>query len=329
MSLEQVLKKIGRGEVAPAYYLYGGEDYLKREAAKRIVDALLPSNLRALNLEIVIGGEATGEAIVSKADTFPILAARRVILIKEADGLSSADRSTLISYLENPSPTACLVFLAEKIDQRTRFWEALQKRGLLLCFSRLAGRELRRWLEARARERGRRLQPEATELLLELVGPDLYALEGELEKVCLFLPEGETIGVESLAPLVGESRMKSIFELAEAVGRREVDVALRHLSRLLEEGEEVLKVIGMLARQLRLIRKAQDLKGSGRKAPEMAQVLGVYPGQIQSLLGQAESFPPDKLKEGLCRLLQADRDLKSGRGKPRLILDFLVMDLCR
>lgn len=329
MDINRVLKRIGRGEVAPAYYLFGEDDYLKREAVERIIEVLLPSELRAFNLEVVTAGEVKGETIISKAAILPFLAPRRVIMIKDADALDPSDHSHLASYLKNPYPTACLLFLAGKINQRTPFGEALQKMGLLFPFPRLTGREVRKWLLGKAGSYGRRLSPDVADLLVELVGSDLYALEGELEKLCLFVPEGEEINVESLALLVGESRMRSIFELVDAVGRQDGDTALKCLGRLLEEGEEAPRIIGMLARQIRLIWRTQIHMERNKSLPEMAQALGLYPGQLQALMAQSSSFPRKKVRAGLPRLLQADRDLKKGRLKPRFLLEFLVMDLCR
>lgn len=323
----QVLRDIRRGRVAPAYYLYG-EELLVEEALEALLGALVPAEGREFNLEILRGNEGILGVILQAARIPPIFSPRRVIFVKEADQLGLASFQELASYVENPVPTTTLILVGKKPDSRTRLFKVLEQRGGLLSFEAPRRDSLKEWLKKLALKLGKTLTPEALDLLLELVGEDLRSLHNELEKVCLFVGDGMFIQRGHVEALVGEQRSLSVFQLVEAVSRGQVETSLRCLSRLLETGEDPMAILAMLARQFRLLLKAKELQRRGATVHELQDSLGVYPRYLGGLLQQAQTFPPVRLQAGLGRLLQADSELKGG-GDKRLILERLVVDLCK
>ncbi|MBI3988133.1 MAG: DNA polymerase III subunit delta [candidate division NC10 bacterium] len=323
----QMLQDIRRGRVASAYYLYG-EELLVEEALNTLLETLVPAEGREFNLEMIQGGEGAVEAILGAAKIPPIFSPRRVIFVKDADQLGPTSFQELALYLENPMPTTTLILVGKKPDARTRFVKILERKGRLLLFEAPRREALKGWLRERASNLGKTLAEEALDLLIELVGEELRPLRNELEKVCLFAGEGTIIQRGHVEILVGEQRTLSVFQLVEAVGQRDVELSLRCLLHLLEAGEEPPAILGMLARQVRLLLKAQELQRRGSTLEELQRSLGIYPRYLGSLLQQAKTFPRIRLQTGLARLLQADGELKGG-GHGRLVLERLIVDLCR
>ncbi|MFN3476603.1 MAG: DNA polymerase III subunit delta, partial [Candidatus Methylomirabilales bacterium] len=324
----EVLKRIGRGEVAPVYYLYGEEDLLREEALKAFISTLIPAGGPAFDLESMSGETVSAEGILASLQTPPFLAPRRVVLIRDADRLEAAALQRLAAYLENPVESSCLVIEAKKLDRRTRFAQVLERKGVVLRFPPLRGEAVRRWLKERAERLGKRLTPDAMELLLTLLGEDLRALSNELDKVILFVGGRRDIEASDVEAVVGEQRARTVFELVEAVGGRRIEASLQCLSRLLETGEEPLAILGMLARQIRLLIKVQEMRRRGLGTEEIGKILGLPPRFVSGLLEQAASFPAPQLEKALLRLLQADSELKGGR-EGRTTLELLVVDLCK
>ncbi len=323
----EVLRDIRRGRVAPAYYLYG-EELLVAEALEALLEALVPAEGREFNLEVLHGNEGTLGVILQAVRIPPIFSPRRVIFVKEADQMGLASFQELASYVENPVPTTTLILAGKKPDMRTRLFKVLERRGGLLSFEAPKRDSLKEWLKKSASKLGKTLTPEASDLLLELVGEELQSLHNELEKVCLFIGDGTQIQREHVEALVDEQRSLSVFQLVEAVSGRQLEASFRCLSRLLEAGEDPMAILGMLARQIRLLLKVQELQRRRATVDELQDSLRVYPRYLGSLLQQAQAFPQVRLQASLGRLLQADRELKGG-GDKRLILERLVVDLCK
>ncbi len=322
-----------RGQAAPVYLLVGEEVLLREEFLSRLLGALLPSGMESLNLEILSGSEAAGADLITRCRTVPAFSARRVVLLKEADRLRTEGWEAVLAYLEAPSSTTCLICVADKLETADRRLQRIEQvwKGLRCAPPRNEDerqRRTQRWMRDRARQQGKSLTPEAEMLLLTLQGPDLLRLAQEVDKLCLFVGEGQQIDLEAVEALVGQGRVHGIFELTRAVGHRDLDGALSCLRRLLEGGEEPLAILGMLARQVRLLLRAKDLVDESRPPGEISRLLGVPRVFLSEILEGAKVSSVARLEQGLMRLLDLDRALKSsGRLQP-LYLELAVIDLC-
>jgi DNA polymerase-3 subunit delta len=322
-----------RGQVAPVYLLVGEEVLLRDEFLSRLLPALLPSGMVTLNLDVLSGREAAAADLITRCRTVPAFSPRRVVVVKEADHLRPEVWESLLTYLEAPASSTCLICVAEKLDSADRRLKRLEEVGKVLRFAaprteKERERRTQHWISERARQHGKSLAPEAQMLLLTLQGPDLLPLAQEVDKLCLFVGEREQIDLEAVEALVGHGRVRGIFELTRAVGRRDLEGALSCLRDLLDRGEEPLRILGMLARQVRLLLRAKELLAESRPPGEISRLLGVPRAFLSEILEGAKIASAARLEEGLIRLLDLDRALKSsGRGQS-LYLELGVIELC-
>jgi DNA polymerase-3 subunit delta len=324
-----VADQVRRGEIAPIYCLYGEEEFRREQALNQLLDALLAENMRDLNLDQIRPGEAGTPSILGSARTLPFLAPRRVILIRGVEELSREQQEDLLIYLNDPCPTSCLVLAARRLDLRTRLAAAIQKKGILLRFDRLEADSLKESLLAAAKERGVRLQPDAINLLMALVGDDFRQLLYNVEKVALFVGEREEIRANDVEALVGETRVRSIFQLTDAVSGKHLDMTLRCLTNLLESGEEPLAILGMLARQIRLLIRAKALQEQSVPIGRMTHELNLPPRVVVALTQQSASRSWRQLSGALQSISEADIAIKTGRAAAPIVLTGLVWNLCR
>ena len=314
---------------ALVYYLYGEDDYRREEALERLLDTLLPEGVRELNLDQVRVGERESGSLLASARTMPFLAARRVVLIRGADALSKQQEEELLSYLNDPSPTTCLILAAARLDLRTRLAGALQQKGIVRRFERLGADSMKDQLLEAARVRGKRLSPDAITLLVALAGDDLRQSIYGVEKAALFVGEREEITPQDIEALVGETRARSIFQLTDAVGVKNLEGALRCLGSLLAHGEEPLAILGMVARQIRLLARAKALRDLATPLGEMARTLALPPRVVESLAQQSTSRSWTQLAAAFRSLYRADLAIKTGGTETPAVLHRLVWDLCR
>lgn len=319
--------------MAPIYLLLGEEILLRQEFLSRLLKTLLPPGMEALNLDILWGHEASGADVAARCRIVPAFPPRRVVMVKDADRLRMEAWEAVLAYLESPSPATCLICIADKLDQRNPALQQIERIGRVLRFVTPRSEEERqrwcqRWIRERARQQGKSLSPEAELLLVNLQGPDLLRLGQEVDKLCLFVGEELEINLEAVEAVVGEGRVREVFELTRAVSRQDLEAALFCLRRLLEKGDDPLGILGMLARQLRLLLRAKELLVQSRPPAEISQLLGVPRRFVSDILEGARASSLPRLEQGLVRLLDLDRALKSwGRGQS-LYLELALIDLC-
>lgn len=325
-----VAEQVRRGEIALVYCLYGEDEYRREQVLNQLLDALLTEGERDLNLDQIRPGEAETQSIIGSARTLPFLGPRRVVLVRGVEELSRAQQEELLAYLNDPSPTSCLVLAGRSLDLRTRLAAAIQKKGMVLHFDRMKADSLKEALVAAAKERGARLQPDAISLLIDLVGDDLRQLMYAVEKLALFVGEGVEIRPQDIEAMVGETRVRSIFQLTDTVSGRDLDGALRCLTSLLDAGEEPLAILGMLARQIRLLFQAKALREQGTPVSKMTHDLGRLPPRVVAALAeQGASRSWRQLAGALQSISRADMAIKTGRTAAPMVLSGLVWSLCR
>jgi DNA polymerase-3 subunit delta len=329
-SERDVIAEVRRGEIAPIYYLFGKERFLVTRAVNAIREAVLEERTKAFNLDVIDCKEAAhpGERIVAAAHTLPMLAKRRLVLAKDADELEAEDFEALAAYAREPSPTTCVLMVAETADQRRKFFIDLKKRGAVVKYDPPYERQLRPWVDGEARRQGVSLEAGAAELLVQVIGADLAQLASALEQLSLYAGGRKRITVADVEEVVAETRQHSVFDLANAVGDGDARRALHQLGRMLAAKEAAVKILFMVTRHFRQLYSVRDLDRRGAGREEVAQALGIPPFFVEGLVKQSRRLKAGTLARTFEALYQADRALKGSRLGDELVLERLVLELC-
>jgi DNA polymerase-3 subunit delta len=326
-------RDLSAGNISPVYFLVGEEAFLKEEAAAAIRRSVLGAESEGTlwSLTVLEGGVATLAEILDAARTLPMLSARRLVLVKSAESMRESEADVLKEYLKDPAPTTCLVFAtgSGKPDFRKAAFRALQERACVVEFPALKGASIAKWIRDRVRERAAEIDPEAVALLEVHRGSDLFGMDQELSKVLDFLAPSRRITAEALGETLGTAVAGSIFEMAERVGAGEGIEAIRLLRGILAEGEEPVRLLFLIARQIRILVTGKSLVKQGRRGRDLAAALGIppYPTLLEKTQRLIDRFPEEAGAPSLRRILEADRALKGGGGKGPAILERLVIDL--
>ncbi|MGZ8397862.1 MAG: DNA polymerase III subunit delta, partial [Gemmatimonadales bacterium] len=215
-SVETLFRSLKKGDLAPVYYLYGPEDVLKDEAVKTILDRALDPTLRDFNFDQRSAAELDAEEVHALCNTLPMLADRRVVLLRDIEGWKrkTKGRAEFIRYLKRPSPETVVIMVqgsAEEADDKE-----LAAGAYTVRFDPLPPERARKWLSHQASRLGVTLEPEATEHLMRSVGSDLSALTSELAKLAS-LPADEPLTAEWVGDLVGVRHGETLWDWREAV----------------------------------------------------------------------------------------------------------------
>lgn len=330
-----LLKEIGQRRVPPLLLLHGPDPFLLEDALTLVGRALFPDpSLAGLDRELLDGEDAAVDAIVRAALTLPFMAPTRLVAVRRAQALSQKGSEPLVGYAKTPNPTTCLLLLADERlgadrDRRTDHWLLrLLPPAVVAEARRLTGAALIGWLKNRAAASHIELSEDAAQLLIQSVGDDLGALVGELEKAALYAsPSNPRVDLPEVRAVVGEHRLRFMWELTRALERRELGQALAVLEQLLAAGEEPLAILGAVTRELRLTWLAKEWAGQGKSAERIARSLRRPVYAAESLLSRATALSGEALSRGLGQCLETERRLKSG-GLPRPEITALLADLC-
>jgi DNA polymerase III subunit delta len=321
MRVQELFQELERGRILPLYYFYGPEKWLIEEALGKIKEKVLSPVCREFDSEVLDGEEQDAGKILGSLQTYPLRSSRRFVMIRRADFLWGKNPSPFIDYFAHLNPQTCAVFLGERADFRHSFFGALEKKGAVVSFAPLSEKEVMNWLSIRARRVGLTVTPQAILLLIDRVGTDLRELEGAVQKLALGQGAKREIGEEDILESTADIREESPFELPRAVGHMNLGKMVRLLQKNLEQGESPLLLLALITRQLRLLRKAQELRARGDSVKEVEKKLRIFPRIAKDFWEQVDRFPPSVFEKLWPITWRVDQNLKSSRLEKGLWLE--------
>jgi DNA polymerase III subunit delta len=328
MKPEDYNRAVEKGELGPLYLLYGDEPYLVERAVKKLLERAVDPSFRDFNLNIFYGNECKGDEVFSAAQTLPMFADRRVVLVKKGGDLSAAAMEILLSYLQDPCPQTCLVLQAEKVDGRKKFFAEFKKRGESVEFKRPYENQLGPYVRDEVRASGKKIDAAAADLLAYLVGSNLQELVSQIEKLCIYCGKKETIGVDDVKAIVSDTKVESVFEFTDALGSKDLSKALRMLTTLIQDGEAPLRILGAVARHYRQLWQVRELLDRRLSSGDIAKTAGINPYFLKKVTEQARNYEVSELKQIFERMLELDQAFKSG-GIEDALFERFVIQSCR
>lgn len=324
---EELERNLRRGDIHPAYLLIGPEEYLLRQGVFSLRSALVDRRTQDFNWDEFAGSKATAARIIGALRTLPAVSPRRGVLVTEAGELAPADQEQLVAYLNHPNPKSTLVLVAEELDRRTGFYRSLKEQAQVVEFPKLKGNALIAWAGDYIRKNGRSISSTTLNRLVDLAGSDLQTLTGEIEKLLLYAGQEKVIHPQAVEQLVQGSRQHGIFELTDALGRRDRRAALLSLGNLLESGEHPLMVLTMMARHFRQMLTAKEMIRSGHPPHEIGQAAQIPAFLLDNFLRQARSFDQRIAERIYRRLGDIDLKIKTSSANERTLLESLIYTL--
>ena len=324
-------RSLHNGE-APVYLIHGDEPFIARQALHWLRTRVLAGAIEDFNLDRFDGKDRPDpERIAQAARTLPMMADRRLVLVRNAEGLAGLGAKLLkplLSYIEQPDSSACLLLVAfTKIKKTTALYKRVAKHGVVFEASTPRERELPAWVRQRFELRRRAIQSDAAALLCEAVGRDLAGLDAAVERLCLFVPEG-TVERSHVEQTVSHTRTRTVWELVDAIADRDVSQALARAHLLIGQGEAPLKLLSLVVRQFRQLLIGRSAVQQGASTEAAAAAAGIPSFRARTFARQLDRYNLRELHAALDRLAQTDRALKGSKLPSTLIFESALLDLC-
>jgi DNA polymerase-3 subunit delta len=302
----------------------------------------------------------------SSGPVFALLDVDRPDARKEADALLAycrnrgmnlnarrgAEDQRLAEWLEQGLPEWDFILLtAVQVDRRTRLYKRLEETGAALYLGlerdrsgKLSQEDLLEFIIQRVRTAGKTLDPKARALILLRAGDDLRRLTQELDKLFLYVADRPSVRAEDVAAIFADHATDWIFDLTRSIGDRDAVAALTHLGRLIAQGEHPLKLLGTIAGEVRRLVSARqllenELRGCWHRGMTYGQfqqsvlkqgvpMLTRNPYADYMCFQRADKFSMGALRRYIDVISEADFRLKSSGGKPRLVMERLILNMC-
>lgn len=324
-SYSALLASLSRGDAGGVFFISGDEEYLKEEAANRIVEAFLDPATRDFNYDQLRGPDVTPESLASMLATPPMMAEHRVVVLREAQGLSQKAREAVEAIAGAPPAGLVLVIVASiPGGSRAKFYTTLQKLARSLDFGHIDPVDLPAWVMDRAGEaHGLEIEPAAARALAGAAAGQLGILESELEKLASYVGERRRVTAEDVRAVGGYIPTVDRWAWFDLVAERRFQEAIRQLPALLESGETgVGLVIGVASQLLRVGIAVAGGKDALEK--QLKPYQRWLAGRVQPM---ARRWTAAEVDLAMAELLRTDRLLKTASLTDRQALEELLLRL--
>ena len=328
-SFEDLQTALTSGNVAPLYFLYGEEGFLIDELQKLAV-ALVPEHERDFNLDVVFGPEAQAQAVLAQCAQFPMMAERRVVVVRGFEGLQ--DNALFKAYAERPNPTAAVFLCCNgKPNLSAHPYRALKQHAVAAEFQTLKGGALAGWVERRLRGAGVQTESGAAAMVADLSGPDLRTVSGEVDKLVTYVGSRQRLTRDDVVQAAGHTRDENVFELQKAVASgdraKALGIGLALMGQATNRRGEAIRMVALLSAYVQKVWKVTACRERGVPEGGMAGQVGVPPFALREYLAAERRLGP-RIPAAFGALLAADAELKGGSQRdPQAVLALLVRRL--
>lgn len=332
------------------YYIFHGEDEFSRsEQIKKMRAQIGDPQFADLNITYLDGRKLAISELTHACDAVPFLSDKRLVIVEgllarveprrkksEEEGEEEIEEETnpdlakeLIAYLPRLPETTRLVFSEAKTLAKNNpvlKYAASDKNAHVKEFTAPDARTLPKWIAERVKRKGGSIEADAVHALAAHIGDDLRLLDNEIEKLLTYRAH-QPIRAEDVRALVASVTESSVFDLVDAIGRRETHTALHLLHHQLAHNAAPIYLLAMITRQFRLLLQWRDLAERGVAFEQINAQLKLHPFVARKLADQARNFSLTQLEAIYPKLLDTDVAIKTGRSEPTLALDVLVIEL--
>ncbi|MCD6116889.1 DNA polymerase III subunit delta [bacterium] len=326
----KIENEVKKGAISPVYFFYGDEPYFIEKMSKLIIDTVINEETKDFNRDILSGEETTGDDIVSIASSFPMMAEKRVILVKNIQKLSNSGKKKIEQYIDNPNESSVLILNAGKINIKTSFYQKLKKKCSSFESPQLYENEARAWVIKRFKKESKTISTEGASFIVQLTGTSQWALSNEIEKILLFTGNLEKIGVNEIAGVVGHSRNYNVWELTESVFNKKIDKSIEIFNHIIKNNNSsAVGLIANLSERAFVLLKIRSLKEKGANNQTISKSIPMWPFLMKRCFVQASSFTKNNLIKIIDTLLKADIALKTGRYDKQTIIILAINGIIR
>lgn len=307
------------------YLLYGDEKYLKKVYETKMTESIIDENMKMMNLNIFEENGADIRKITDASETLPFMSEYRLVIVKDSDLFAQGkkeDSEKMLEYMDNIPDSSILLFVESKVDKRSGLYKKVSKIGYALECKSMKENELAEWAVKIA---DGRMETSTATYLIRTVESSMENLQGEINKLMSYVPEGREITKKAIDDICTKSLETRVFDLIDALAGKNTNTALKIYNNLLTMKESPLMVLTMMARQFRLILQCKYLMQRGLGSKEISEEIKTNEYVVKKCMGQSKNFKNKDLLGAINDCLRCDVDIKNGRIGDKLGVEMILL----
>jgi DNA polymerase-3 subunit delta len=325
---QKFYKELESKKFKPVYFLFGDEPFLLNPCVERFKLAVLDESAYDFNYSLFYAKESDIFQVKDVVETLPVFAPHRLVILKNVQDLKDNEFGEIESLIKNPVDSTVFVMFADKIDKRKKFFKTLFDLAVCVEFKKPYENQYPQWILHICKDIGYRINNDAIHRLHRLVGNNLSELQNQIYKIAEYIGVKQTIELADVNAVISVSREENIFDFTEAVGLKDRVKALEQLVNMLDQGQNEVGIITLLARHMRIlltVRAGMDQGFGGAKLAGLTNLPSYY---IENYCDQARLWPIKKIEEALVVLHETDKALKSSPVSSHIWLENFVLKSC-
>ena len=320
------------------YFIYGEDSYRSKTKLNEIIEGYKKIHKSGLNLIYIDAKQEDFDNFYSSFKITSMFAEKKLVVLKNVFG-NGKFQDKFLENIKNIEDLKDIVVIYEDVpaDQRTKFFKELKKHAKCQEFGYLQPAMLRKWMvqefeknppspKATEGQGKTRINPDALDLLVSFVGNNLWRMSNEINKLSNYR-RGAAIKKEDVELLVKPNIENDIFKTIDALASKDKRQALFLLHKHLENGDNPLYLLSMIAYQFRNLLAIKQMQDMQKPYGSIAKACGLHPFVVQKSYYLCSQFSTEQLKKIYRKIFQADFDIKTGRIEPETALDLLLTEI--
>lgn len=337
------LRQVPLDKLPSVFIITGEEELLMQRYLTLLVEKVVSPGMQDLNLATYEGKNFTIQGLLEAFETLPVMSDKKLVVVKspsflETKGITLTDKEErqLIRFLNQPAPGTCSVFFCtNKPDGRKKVFKAIKEVACAEDFPRLKEAELRQFIKDEIQQAGKAIDGQALKKFTDSFDyfggsatQTLLDVHQEIQKLLSFMGEDQRIGVKQVEDTTIVAFQNDVFMLIESFAGKRGAETQRRFHQLLSNGEPLIKIIGYLRNQFKIMLKAKELSQQGYTVSKLASKLKQNPYAMKKNLTYSQLFQEEDLVRLLNGFLTINREMKQGKMDPRTAMELLIADLC-
>ena len=298
--------------LAPVYFISGDEPLQLGEAADAVRQAARNSGYDNREVFSVETGFIWSEFTAS-AGAMSIFSDQKIIDLRIPSGKPGKEGSkAIMDYCERLPEDTLLLITAGKLAGsalKTRWFQTLDKAGVVIQVWPLEGHDLIQWLQQRMQSKGLQVEQEGLKILASRLEGNLLAAAQEIEKLYILFGSGK-LSIQQILDAVSDSSRYDVFNLVDSVLSARLDRTVKVLQGLQAEAIAAPVVLWALTREARMLLTIKIALGQGANKESMFRKYQVWDKRKRLVNAALDRLTVKQLERVLLLSAEVDRQIK-------------------
>lgn len=311
-------------------FLYGEDNFRLKQKVKQLKEKFISASLGDTNLAVLDGGTMVFNDIARQILAMPFLSRKRLVIIENLLKKGKKETQEKMGEFLKKIPEEAVVALVEEgvPDRRTALFKKLVQAKQVAEYKLLEPEALRRWIKKEVEGCGGAIETEAVSKLAEYVGPDLWRMKNEIDKLVLY---ERKITSENIELFVIREVQANIFNLIEETAAKNPQKAIYELYQLFKDNQAEIYILTMIVYEYRNLLILKDMQAREPRLSrfEFTKKTRLHPFVLGKSLALTSKYTLADLKQIYRKILNFDVQIKTGKIEPRVALELLVFQLAK